>query len=238
MIERIFLVTNHGRALDIRMKNPSIYLRWILALLLLVALIAPIILYIATFGTSLSHIHSRWSEAGDFIGGVYAPIVALLTLVIIVGQLFSQIHFNKHQIDQSFLNNSKSDLHYYIEQLDNVLRRHEQMSNVPLGHTLINIYSAKTIDELKRDMPAKDVKRITNSDNRICAMWGAIYTIFAGLKSCNETDYELVYKSSKQKCRAVFGDALCEALDNYHFVACNYPSDFPYEFSRAHATDL
>ena len=220
------------------MKISAINLRWTLVLLLLSALIAPIVLYIATFGTSLSHIHSRWSEAGDFIGGVYAPIVALLTLAIIVGQLLSQVHFNKHQIDQTFLNNSKSDLHYYIDQLDNVMRRHEQISNVPLGHVLVNMYSAKTIEELKGAIPAKDVQRIAMSDGRISAMWGAIYTIFAGLKSCKETDYELVYASSKQKCIAVFGYALCDALDNYHYVACNYPIDFPYEFSRACTAEL
>lgn len=220
------------------MKVSAIQLRWILALLLLAALIAPIVLYIATFGTSLSDTHSRWSEAGDFIGGVYAPIVALLTLAIIVTQFLSQVHFNKHQIDQSFLSNAKSDLHYYIDQLDNVLRRHEQISNVPLGHVLVTMYSAKTIEELKGAIPAKDVQRIAMSDGRISAMWGAIYTIFAGLESCKETDYELVYASSKQKCIAVFGYALCDALDNYHYVACNYPANFPYEFSRACTTKI
>jgi hypothetical protein len=212
------------------MKIRAIHISRIVALLLAIALIVPIVLYVATFGTSLSHDHTRWSDMGGFIGGIYAPIAALLTLTIIAGQLSSQIQFNKHQIDHSFLNNSRADLHFYIDQLEKVLQKHEQISNVPLSHTINTMFGSRTHEELKGPIYNKDVRRVGMTDSRVSGIWGAIYAIFSGLKASNETDYNLVYVSSKQKCISIFGYALCDALDNFHFVSCQYPSDFPYEF--------
>lgn len=212
------------------MKTLAAHRRKIGALLLLVTLLAPIAFYVATFGTHLSHDHARWSELGSFIGGIYAPIAAFFTLAIIAGQLSSQVHFNKHQIDQSFLNNSRADLHFYIDQLEIILLKHEKISNAPLSHALVSMFGSRTHEQLKGAICAKDVKRIGMTDNRISGVWGAIYAIFSGLKASNETDYSLVYVSSKQKCIAIFGYAICDALDNFHFAAGQYPADFPYEF--------
>jgi hypothetical protein len=92
------------------MKSYAAHRIKIVALLVILALSAPILFYVVTFGTSLSHNHLRWSELGTFIGGIYAPIAAFFTLAIITGQLSSQVHFNNHQMDQAFLNNSRADL--------------------------------------------------------------------------------------------------------------------------------
>lgn len=202
----------------------------LIVVLLAIALLAPLALYIATFGTNLSQAHSRWSELGDFIGGIYAPIAAFLALAIIAGQLSSQVHFNKHQIDQSFLNNSRADLHFYIDQLEKVLLKHEQVANVPLSHALVSMFGSRTHEQLKSAIYTKDVRRIGMADSRISGIWGAIYAIFSALKATDDTEFNLVYTSSKQKCIAIFGYALCDALDNFHFVSCQYPKDFPYEF--------
>lgn len=211
------------------MKLPGT-LRWALLAIVIVLLVAPIALYALNFGSSLSSSHTRWAEMGDFVGGIYAPILALLTLSIIAGQFASQVFFNKHNIDHTFLSNARSDLHFYIDQLDKILTKHEQISNVPLGHALVSMFGSRTHEQLKGAIPIKDVRRIGMTDTRISGMWGAIYTIFAGLKACDETDYALVYSGAKQKCIAVFGYALCDALDNYHFSICQFPENFPYEF--------
>jgi hypothetical protein len=220
------------------MKIRATHISRLVALLLAIALIVPIALYITTFGTSLSHDHSRWSEIGGFIGGIYAPIAALLTLTIIAGQLSSQVQINKHQIDQSFLNNSRADLHFYIDQMEKVLQKHEQIANVPLSHAITSMFGSRTHEELKGTIYNKDVRRVGMTDSRVSGIWGAIYAIFAGLKASDETDYNLVYVSSKQKCISIFGCALCDALDNFHFVSCQYPADFKYEFYHPPKTEL
>jgi hypothetical protein len=94
------------------------------------------------------------------------------------------------------------------------------------------MFGSRTHEQLRGGIPAKDVRRIGMTDTRISGIWGAIYSIFAGLKANNESDYSLVYGNAKQKCISIFGYALCDALDNYHFVVCQYPESFNYEFHR------
>ena len=193
-------------------------------------LASPVFLYMSRFGGFLSADHIRWSEFGAYVGGIYAPVAAFITLLIISGQLSSQVAFNKHQIDQSFLANAKADLHFYLEQLHSISARHEKIANVPLGHVLITMFGSKSHQDLRGGVHSKDVRRVGMTDDRICALWGAIYSIFKGLRTVAEADYELVYSSSKQKCIAMLGYALCDALDNFHYVSCDYPDDFVYDF--------
>ena len=194
------------------------------------ALLIPVVLYVTTFGFALSNDHARWSEFGTYLGGVYAPIAGFITLAIIVLQLASQVHINKHQIDQTYLSNARSDLSFYIAQLQTALARHEQIANVPLSQTLVAMFSAKTHEQLRGAIFVTNARRIGMTESRSGAIWGAIYSIFAGLKAVDHPDYSLVYTTSKAKCIAVLGLALCDALDNLHYVELGYPEDFPYEF--------
>jgi len=206
---------------------------WIVLLTLVAvvaALAAPTILYAIRFGGHLSSEHVRWSEFGAYVGGIYAPIAAFITLLIVSRQLSSQVEFNKHQIDQSFLANARADLHYYVEQLRQISSKNEQLANVPLGHVLVTMFSSKSHSELREAIHTTNVRRISMTDDRVVALWGAVYTVFRGLRAVSETDCELVYSSSKQKCIATLGYALCDALDNLHYVAARYPDAFQYEF--------
>lgn len=212
------------------MKISAAHTRTLVALVVLALLIAPVAFYALTFGSTISASHIRWAEMGAFVGGIYAPIAAILTLSVLAAQLTSQVHFNKHNIDHTFLSNARSDLHFYIDQLDKILQKHEQIANVPLAHALVSMFGSRTHVQLKGAIHSTDAKRIGMTETRISGMWGAIYSILAGLKACDEADYSLVYSNAKQKCIAVFGYALCDALDNYHYVVCDYPESFSYEF--------
>jgi hypothetical protein len=202
----------------------------VVAACVLALLAAPIVLYALNFQGSLSTQHIRWAEFGAYVGGIYAPFAAFLTLLIISGQLSSQVGFNKHQVDQSFLANARADLHFYLDQLHQTLSRHEKLANVPLDHALVAMFGSKSHEQLRDGTHNTDVRRVTMSDDRISALWGAVYTIFEGLRVVDEPDYGNVYASSKQKCIAMLGYAVCDALDNHHYVACGYPAEFRYEF--------
>lgn len=47
--------------------------------------------YVLSFGTELSHVHSRWSEFGDFFGGLLNPVLAFLAIVMLFITLMSQM---------------------------------------------------------------------------------------------------------------------------------------------------
>ena len=220
------------------MRKSRILVLALTAAAVLALLALPVVLYVLQFSGPLSDQHIRWGEFGAYLGGVYAPIAALVTLMIISIQLASQIGFNKHQIDQSFLANARADLHFYLDQIRQVANKHEQLANVPLGHVIVTMFSSKSHEQLRSGVHATDVRRISMTDDRISALWGAVYTIFEGLRAVQEIEYELVYSSSKQKCIATLGYALCDALDNHHYVACGYPAGFRYEFHAGPRPEL
>jgi hypothetical protein len=204
----------------------------------LALLAAPVLLYVLTFHGSISDQHIRWAEFGAYAGGIYAPFAAFLTLLIISRQLSSQTEFNKHQSDQSFLANARADLHFYLDQLRQTLNTHEKLANVPLSHVLVTMFGSKSHEQLHGGTHGTDARRITMSDDRLSALWGAVYTIFEGLRAVDEPEYRNVFASSKQKCIAMLGYAVCDALDNHHFVACNYPVGFRYEFHAGARPEL
>ncbi|EHU9474336.1 hypothetical protein KZY47_004291 [Vibrio vulnificus] len=51
------------------------------------ALIAPIVFYTLTFGIGIWDSHSDWAAMGSALGGLYTPILALLTLAVLLKQL-------------------------------------------------------------------------------------------------------------------------------------------------------
>ena len=207
------------------MRTPS-RLSMVLTVITILLLASPAILYRLHFGGHLSAKHIRWSEFGAYIGGIYTPVIAiltLLTLLIISLQLSTQIN-------HAFLANAKSDLHYYLEQIHSITRNNERVANAQLSHVLISMFGSKSHAELKNGVYINNVRRIGMTDDRVTALWGAIYTIFQGTGSKPEDEYSLFHSTSKQKCIAMLGYELCDALDNFHYVACNYPKDFKYEF--------
>src|ERR1035437_302475 len=82
-----------------------------------VALLAPIGVYISTFGISISNSHTRWSEMGSAMAGIYAPILAILTLCVLLVQVQLQGQLNEHTFDQGYIQDVRADLHFYLEQL-------------------------------------------------------------------------------------------------------------------------
>lgn len=50
------------------------------------ALLCPIGVYIYTFGIDISKEHTRWSEMGSAMAGIYGPIIAVVTLLMLFRQ--------------------------------------------------------------------------------------------------------------------------------------------------------
>ena len=58
---------------------------WIYILIVLILL--PIILYIYKFGSLiLSNKHNHWAEFGTYLGGIYTPILSILTIILLAFQ--------------------------------------------------------------------------------------------------------------------------------------------------------
>ncbi|MCR9845955.1 hypothetical protein [Vibrio antiquarius] len=67
---------------------------------LFVVLLMPILAYIYKFGLGLWDKPDEWSDLGGYVGGVYAPILSIVTLVVISIQIFIQHQQYQHQEEQ------------------------------------------------------------------------------------------------------------------------------------------
>ena len=56
---------------------------WIILLIISLIMLMPIAVYIWRFGIIISNQHLRWAEMGSAMSGIYAPILSLLTLVVL-----------------------------------------------------------------------------------------------------------------------------------------------------------
>ncbi|MBL0651350.1 hypothetical protein [Aeromonas caviae] len=86
---------------------------WFIIVVVLVLLFSPVVLYVSKFGGDLSQDHSRWAEFGSAIGGIYAPILGFITLVVLIRQLYLQKQMN----DQYYLQQAREDIEFYASQL-------------------------------------------------------------------------------------------------------------------------
>jgi hypothetical protein len=96
-------------------------LRWRHAVgwaLILFVLVVPAIVYIATFGWSITRNHTRWSEFGSAMSGLYSPLLAFLAFVVLIAQVRSQNVASKYQLDHAYIDQARADIEFYLIQLD------------------------------------------------------------------------------------------------------------------------
>lgn len=193
-------------------------------------LLAPILVYVWTFGTSISSNHSRWGEMGSAMSGIYSPILALLALLVVYGQVKSQNRFNEHEIDQRLIEQGRSDIQYYLEQLDHVLQLRD-----PNGTTIREMLHQHFQPPSKAHLEAQALMQLGQSLNRQypqpIALWGAIYPILAGLQAANRYPYTHNVTNTLQKIVAMTTFETGVALDNFHHCVTEGRVRLPYQFS-------
>ena len=210
-------------------RKLSVVVRLILVAVLAV-LVSPLIVYMAVFGVSISHDHTRWGEMGSAMSGIYSPILALLALLVVYGQLRSQNRFNEHEIDQRYVEQGRSDLHFYLEQLDRALQVMD-----PNGATLRAMLHDHFLFREKASFEDAQRLAIAQSLNRqypqLLGIWGAIYPVWVGLDSEKRHPYKHNAVVSLQKMVAVASFETCVALDQYHMCLTEGRVQLPYQFS-------
>ena len=180
--------------------------------------LSPILVYVATFGASLSKSHSIWSEFGSAMSGIYAPIVALTTLFVLLAQLGLQKQLHIHETDQAYIQQARSDIEFYCIQLAKVMG-----AILILGKTtralLHENFQPRTAAELD-----SEANRVLASDLHFVApeavdLWAAIYPIFSGL-AAGKTVRERLHKSAARSAQTLNNDETTQPC-YYRIRACD-----------------
>jgi hypothetical protein len=202
----------------------------ILFLILLLIFLMPVVVYVATFGASLSRSHSTWAEFGSAMAGIYAPIVALTTLMVLLAQLGLQKQLHTHETDQAYIHQARSDIEFYCTQLVRVMGA----TLVPGKTTravLHEHFQPSTADELDDEKHRELAANIHHIAPEAVDLWGAIYPIFSGLTAGKTGNYQMTLNSSKQKLIAMLSYETCVCLDNLYRARTEGRINVDYSFS-------
>ncbi len=212
------------------MSKSKILIRSLNTLLVLAALVTPIAIYVSTFGIGISHDHQRWAEMGSAMAGIYSPLIALLALVVLRGQLHLQKLISNFQTDQTYIEQSRADIQYYLDQLDKALeiqvtpgKTLRQQLNEMFQHSDLAAIQSKKLQEAAR--------RPNRQYPRPLDIWGAIYPILASLDIHKGFPYQHHVIGTKQKMIVMSSYETCVALDNYHWCISEGKVIQNYKFS-------
>jgi hypothetical protein len=205
-------------------------LRIVISFLLVSAFAAPIAAYLVVFGAQVVSEHQRWSEFGSYLAGVYAPIVAVVTLAVLSMQVALQREVNKHQFDQAYIQQARADLEFYITRLAEAV-----LEPISTGNTIRQILHANfqpsTVQALDSSQLRTLAQQVDREVPRLMGLLFGVFPVLEGLRSSQESAYRLNHTSALQKLTAMLSFETCAALENFHRVRTEGRLRTPYEFS-------
>ena len=176
----------------------------------------PLVLYLYKFGFGLWDKHEQWAEMGSFFSGIYSPIIAFIALLILLGQAIAQGSLNQHQYDQTYIQENRKDLDFYIDKMENQLSKMTESREIVSDVLIRNIFCLN-----QEQLRSKEGKALTAAFylkyRSTFSIWVSIYPILDGLASNDNYPYELNFLSSKQKISTILSWEVCVALDKLYF---------------------
>lgn len=203
----------------------------ILLLLVVAMLLSPIVVYVYKFGVNITDSHARWGEMGSAMSGLYTPILSLLTLAVLLAQVRLQDAMNKHAFDQSYIQEVRTDVQYYLSQLAKELSA-EFDNGSEIGQELIAVFAYVPVKELRGQRYAEVAKGLNRKYPRIMSIWSAFYPLLAGLQANSHHPYEHNFSAAKQKAIVILSYEGCVALDNFIWCVSEGNLKFSYEFAQ------
>jgi hypothetical protein len=164
------------------------------------------------------------------MAGIYAPIVALTTLVLLARQTRLQSQINNHQYDQAYIIQARADVNFYATKLAESLETHA-LPGVTNRQFLHQHFQPARLDDLDCKESRILAANFEFNTPQIFGMWSAIYPIIAGLESKEDSFFAMSLGSSQQRLIALLGFETCVCLENYYRVRTEGKLVVSYKFS-------
>lgn len=188
-------------------------------------------MYVGTFGIQISSDHVRWAEMGSAMSGIYGPILTILTISLLIYQLFLQGETNKHIYDQAYLQQADTNVAFYLDRLEKALKSIDA-DGKRSGELLESAFKdARKLAELRTQPAVATANYLNRKFPEIFAAWSAFQAIIKGLEAGEEHSYRLSLTSGKQRAIVVLSYGMCVTLDNYSWCLNEERTDVPYLFS-------
>jgi hypothetical protein len=195
-------------------------------------LLLPLLLYIYQFGFSLSTEHSRWSEFGSYLTGIYSPVIALVALFILANQLLIQRSMGKHQHDQAFVNSAREDINFYIGKLENYLEK-DFKDGVSIKDYIDTHFRFLDSEALTSQGVIAHIQSFNKEHQYIFDIWLALYPILKGLEASKSYPYEHNFEAAKLRISSCLSFGTCAAIDNIYYVISRDCNNGKYYYTDA-----
>jgi hypothetical protein len=207
------------------------------AIAIAVVLLAPIAVYIETFGIAVATDHARWGEFGSAMSGIYSVFTAFATLLLLTVQLGLQRkqvdlqrQINQHEYDVAYVQQARADLEFYIHELNDALSR-----KVPSGGTfrevLLDRFRPSDEEMLNDSRLLSLALELDRSERRCIGIWFAVYQGLVGLTGGTGPQFEVNKNAAPLKLIATLTHEVCVALDNFHHIRTSGRLAGHYRFS-------
>ncbi|WP_438971666.1 hypothetical protein [Methylophaga sp.] len=177
----------------------------------------PILVYIGEFGIGVWSEHTKWAEMGSAFSGIYSPFIALLAFIILFRQTKSQESVYKHQFDQAYIQDVRTDLNFYLARLDSYLDVQNHQEETP--RSALARFSSISEDNLLNDESQMLARQFISKHRKVIDIWIALYPLLIGLSVNKKYPYDLCYSGSILKIATVLSMSSCVSLDQIYYLS-------------------
>jgi hypothetical protein len=202
-----------------KLKKFVLTIRVLSLVTLTLLMIAPVAVYIFKFASGSLGTHLQFGEFGSFLSGVYAPIVGLLTLVILFLQIRAQDSMNAYHIQLNGVNTHFQMVQVVLADLQKMLNPNDEVGLKFQDDLLFVTSNAST--ENHREVNLR-FERIYQNCPRLYELWQSYYFAIDGIIGSN--DRSLEEPIAVQLALGSLSYPICHALDRF---LLNKSANFP-----------
>jgi hypothetical protein len=197
-------------------------------------LIAPVAIYIYHFSFNITSDHTRWAEMGSAIGGIYAPLLGLLTLAILWKQhqaLRAQHQTLKAQhelqaaqhsfLQEQHLQNQSRD------KLDKTIVSIKERRDAHDSREVFEIYSALSPADITAELKSGPSGGKPQAD--LTVLWLSAYNAFQHFNTPEDPISHWFYGAMRERLMAELGMSTCMTLDKIALLQRAPISTFLYD---------
>ncbi|HCE3713549.1 hypothetical protein ACSTKV_13865 [Vibrio parahaemolyticus] len=177
-------------------------------------LFLPIAAYMYQFGIGFWIQSSEWAELGSYIGGVYTPILALLTLIVLCTQIYLQVIQHR----QNLVSLQEAQLTEYLNELNFELDK-SFTEDITVRSALLGLFNDKSIIAIS-EMDLSLAYELNQQHHKLYSMWSGCMACLEYIKTCsNLTGLQSAhYGIQKNKVTAYMGPQVCSSLDKLNYA--------------------
>lgn len=186
----------------------------LLIIVVSVILVLPMAAYTFQFGFGLWQSPSEWSDLGGYIGGVYTPILALLTLTVLCVQIYLQVLQHR----QHLVSLQEKELSDYLTQLNYELDKKIE-GELTLRQFLLSLLNEKNVDDISQ-MDLSLIWGLNQSHHKLYSMWSGVRACLKDIENHSKIkNYESThYVVQKNKIISYMSPQVCSSLDKFNYA--------------------